>query len=97
MSKLGIFSTYRPRRTQTVTVGVSSAAVTNAFGQGIHVIRIVSTTDCHFAIDKTPTATTSDTFLPANVVEYISVHQGEKVAFIQNAAGGTAYVTEVTQ
>lgn len=87
---------YRPGTTQTVTVGAASAATSNAFGSGIHKLRIVSTTACHFVLGASPTATTSDPYLPADTVEYITVSQGEKIAFIQNSAGGTAYATEVT-
>lgn len=92
-----IASSYRPIRTQTVSMGASSSAVGNAFGSGIHVIRIVATEDTHYAIGQSPTATTSDSFLPALVVEYISISPGEKIAFIEGATGGTAYVTEVSQ
>jgi hypothetical protein len=87
---------WRPVRTQTVTVGASSAAVTNAFGTGISILRIVATTACHYALGASPTATTSDPLLPADTVEEIAVRQGEKIAFIQNAAGGTAYATEMS-
>lgn len=93
----GIQTVYRPKGTQTVAVGAASTATTNAVGTGFRIVRIVSTTDCHYVVEQTPTATTSDTFLPAVTVEYISIHEGEKVAFIQNAASGTAYVTEVSQ
>lgn len=90
-------TTYRPDTVQTVTVGATSAATTNAFGESTHQIRVVSTTACHYVLGGTPTATTSHTYIPADVVEYIDVHGGEKIAFIQHAAGGTAYVTEVTK
>ena len=97
MSKFGAFSHYRPIRTQTVTISGTTAATSNGVGSGIMVVRIVSTTNCHYAVGAAPTATTSGPYLPAATVEYISIHQGEKVAFIQNAAGGTAYVTEASQ
>lgn len=87
---------YRPGTTQKVTVSDTSAAVSNAFGSGIHKLRIVSDTDCHFVLGASPTATTSDPYLPADTVEYITVSQGEKIAFLQDSAGGNAYATEVT-
>ena len=97
MSKQGLLTVHRPIRTQTVSVSGTSAAITNAVGSGIHVIRMVSSTDCHFALGGAPTATTSDPLLPADTVEYIRINEGEKIAFIQNTAAGTAYVTEVSQ
>ena len=61
------------------------------------IIRLVSTTDCHIRFDGTPTATTSQMYLPASVVEYFRVTPGQKVAVIQRAAGGNLYVTEMTR
>ena len=90
-------TTYRLDTVQTVTVGATSAATTNAVSANTHHVRIVSTTACHYVTGKTPTATTSLSYLPADVVEYVDITPGEKVAFIQNAAGGTAFVTEVTK
>lgn len=97
MALFGIQSVYRPIRTQTVSISGTSAATSNAVGSGIRIVRLVSTTDCHYTVAQSPTATTSDPFLPANTVEYISIHEGEKVAFIQNSASGTGYVTEMSQ
>lgn len=93
----GESTTFRPGTTQTVTISGTSAAVSNAFGSSTHTIRIVSTTNCHYTLAGTPTATTSHPYLPAGAIEYIDVSPGEKIAFIQNAAGGTAYVTEVSK
>lgn len=83
--------------TQTVSVSGTSAAVTNAFGSGTTVIRIVSTTDCHIRFGDSPTATTSHMLLPANVVEYFAVSPGVKVAAIQRSTSGTLFVTEMTR
>lgn len=81
----------RPVKPQTVTVsGVSTA--TSAFGNNTRVVRIVSTTDCHYAMGVT--ATTASTFLPATMVEYVSVRGGDTIQFIENSAGGTAYISE---
>jgi len=81
-----------PGVTQTVSVTGVSAAVANAVVTKI--IRVVCTSDCHYRIGAAPTATTSDPFLPANVVEYVGINSGQKIAFIQNSANGTAFVTE---
>ena len=90
-------TTYRLDTTQIVTISGSSAATTNAVGANTHHVRIVSTTARHYVTGKTPTATTSNPYLPADVVEYVDITPGEKVAFLQHAAGGTGYVTEVTK
>lgn len=86
----------RPSTVQTVSISGTSAATSNAVGSETRVIRIIATTACHYIIGASPTATTSDTYLPANTFEYIKINPGEKIAFIQNAASGTAYVTEGT-
>lgn len=87
--------TMRPGTVQTVSVSGSSAAVSNGFGNLISVIRVVSTTNCHYKLGPSPSATTSDTYLPSGVVEFIRVIKGEKIAFIQSSTAGTAYVTEM--
>lgn len=89
--------TYYPTTTQVVTVGAASAATTNAVGAETHIVRLVSTTDCHITFAGTPTATTSDWLLPSGVVEYMTIRPGQKVAAIQNSAGGSLYVTEMTR
>lgn len=89
----------RPGTVQTVSVSSASAAVSNFFAARTTIIRIVSTTDCHYVVNDSPTATTSDTFLPANAVEFVRVNggdSGDKIAFIRNASDGTAYITEGT-
>lgn len=89
-------SVWTPVRSQTVAVGASSAAVTNAFGTGIFVLRIASTAALHYAVGASPTATSSDAYLPANTVEYIAVRPGQKIAVIQDSSSGNATVTEMS-
>jgi len=84
--------------TQSVTVGLSSAATANALSANTIIVRLVSTSDCFVKITTgTPTATPADMFLPAGVPEYIGVDGFTtlKVATIQSTAGGTLYVTEM--
>lgn len=92
-------STLRQGASQNITVAGTSAAVTNPFGANIFDIRVVSTTNCWIKIDGTPTATTGagSSYLPAGVVEYFHVNPGQKIAAIQDAAGGTCNVTEMTR
>ena len=84
-----------PGTTQTITTSGSSAAISTAFATGTTVVRIVATEDVNIKFGSSPTATTSDPFIPANQVEYFKVTAGEKVAAIQNSAAGTCYVTEM--
>jgi hypothetical protein len=84
--------------TQSITVGLASAATANALSKNTIIVRLVSTSDCFVKITTgTPTATPADMFLPAGVPEYIGVDGFNtlKVATIQSTAGGTLYVTEM--
>lgn len=90
-------SSSRPGTTQVVTVSGTSASISNALGAQTYQVRVVSTTACHVLIgDGSITATTSDPYLPAGIPEYFTCSPGQKVAFIQSAAGGSAYVTEMS-
>lgn len=80
---------------QPVTYTGTAAMTTNGAGNGVHVVRVVATTDCYIRTGPSPTATTSDTFLPAKWPEYINVMPGEKVSAVQAASGGVLYVTEI--
>tara|TARA_R110000868_G_scaffold87034_4_gene243654 strand:+ start:4034 stop:4363 length:330 start_codon:yes stop_codon:yes gene_type:complete len=80
---------------QKVAVATASAAVTNAFATSTSLVRVAVSTDCYIVFATTPTATTSDTFLPAGSVEYFLVEPSTKAAFIRNTADGVATVTEM--
>jgi hypothetical protein len=45
----------------------------------------------------TPTATTSDLFLPAKFPIILAIRPGEKVAAIKDSADGILYVTEMSR
>lgn len=78
--------TYQAARTPFITVQhvqVSASSVrTVAFGSTTGLIRVVSDTACHIVINGLPTATTNDSYLPANVVEYFVVNPGDELAVI---------------
>ena len=74
-----------------------TAAASAAFASGINHIRIVATTAAYYKIAGTPVATSSDTYLPANVIEIIRVNPGQKISFIQVASGGTASVSQMSK
>ena len=75
----------------------ATAAASTAFSDGIHHIRISATTACHYKLAGTPVATTSDTYLPANVIEIIRVNPGQKISFIRNASDGSASVSQMSK
>jgi len=80
----------RPSSTEVVNASgtaASSAALTQ------RVVRVVSTVDVHYSV--TGTATTSDCYLPANVVEFIHTYAGDSLSFITSGSTGTVYVTEM--
>lgn len=85
-----------PADTQVVAF-TGTAANSSALSAGIRLVRLVATQDCHIAIGDNPTATTSDMFLPANVVDYIMVSETDDISVIQNSTGGNLYITEMTK
>ena len=89
-------SASRPGAVQTISVAATSAAVSNAFGAQTYQVRLASTVACYYTVEATPVATTSDNYLPANWVEYITVTPGQKIAAIRASADGTMTVTEVS-
>lgn len=88
---------------QTVTCTTVSTAITNAFGSQTYAVRLVANTACHVAIgDGAQTASTTNAFLPANWVEYVTVTRGQRLSAIQastnglvTATAGTLIVTEL--
>ena len=84
------FPAVKPGAPQVVAY-VGSSVQSAAIG-GV-VVRVVSTTDCHIAFGANPTATATSMLLPARVPEYFICNPTDKVAVIQDAAGGNLSVT----
>lgn len=91
----------RPWLSYVVASGASSTAATNNFTLGVTAIRLACTAACWVKIGPgTPTADkTTSIYLPANWPEtfQVSGNNKEKIAVIQDSAGGTLSVTEMTQ
>ena len=80
---------------QDLTVGAASAA-SAAFQTQTRQIRVVATSACRIVIgDGAPVATATSAYLPANIVEYIQVTPGQRIAAIQESAGGKLSATEI--
>jgi len=82
----------RPLSSENKTMTGSSVSST-AFGANTTVVRLVCDAAVNYVLGASPTATAASTYLPGNVVEYISVFPGEKVAGI--GASGALNITEM--
>ncbi|MGY4159027.1 hypothetical protein ACVINW_004869 [Bradyrhizobium sp. USDA 4461] len=82
--------------TQTIAYD-SSVGTANAFGAETYQLRLVANSACCYRIgDGAQTATTTDAFLPANVVEYVIVSPGQRIAAIKAATNGLVTATAGT-
>ena len=77
---------------QNVTVSGSSAATSNGMPNGCTLAMLISTTNCWFIKGATAAKDATSIYLGAGVYFYLPISEGEKVAFIQDSAGGTAQV-----
>ena len=82
-----------PQTNQSVAYTGTAGTITNTVKSSV--VRVLTTTVAFVKIGVSPTATTSDVYMPAGVVEYFRCVPGDKVSAIQSAAGGTLYVTEM--
>ena len=87
------FPAIRPGVAQNVAVGAASA---QSAALGSPVVRLVSTTDCHVLFGSNPTALATSMFLPAKQPEYFVCLPTDKIAVIQDAAGGNLSITPAT-
>lgn len=90
-----IGSPYRLGTHQSVAYTGTAGTIANATGTQTKVIRVVLTTAGYIAIGASPTATTSDYYMPAGIPEYFIINGAVKVSAIQASAGGTLHVTEM--
>jgi len=89
--------------TQTIAFD-ASAAIANVFGPDTYQLRLVADSACCYRVgDGAQTATAADTYLPANVIEYVIVSPGQSISAIKattnglvTATAGTLWVTEMS-
>ena len=72
------------------------SAQSSAFGSETLKIRLSTTANCHIAFGVNPTATSSNLYLPANVVEYFTVCPGSKIDIVRVVADGDVYISVVS-
>lgn len=79
----------------TVKISVVATTARVALTSGSITIRLCSTTDCYYKLgDITIDATTSDVYLPADVIEYIAVGNHTYIAAIRDTGDGTLTITK---
>lgn len=96
-----MFSTFRWKGVSDV-IALGAASVQSAvFGSQTREIRVSASGNCWINIGANPTAAATDNngiYLPANVVDYLHVNPGERLAVIQDgAATGNLCVAEMTR
>ena len=79
------------------SIAYTSAAGTISSAVGAHTfgVRVVATTAAYIKISQSPTATTSDVYLPADKPENFVITPGEKVSAVRVTSSGTLHVTEI--
>jgi hypothetical protein len=65
---------------QTMTPGASAGSLSTAFNAKTRFIRVATDTEIHYTIGSDPTATTSNSILPANTWEYYGVLPGHNIS-----------------
>ena len=79
---------------QSVAYTGTAGTITNGIGLGVTRAMVTVTSAAFIAQGKSPTATTSSAYLPADTPLYVTVNPGEKFSAIQSSAAGTLYVVE---
>ena len=83
---------YEPIATTAIPI-TTTPTVTNAtYASETRIYRFVSTVDAHIAFGSSPTATTSNTFLPAYSVEVFPVSDNMRTSVRAAAGAGTLFI-----
>lgn len=81
---------------QSVAYTGTAGTITNTLPEGTTAVRVMTTSDAYIRIGVSPTAVTTDLFLPAYMPEYFPVYaigpNLPKVSAVQVSAAGTLYV-----
>jgi hypothetical protein len=86
--------------TQALAVGAASEALPNAFGSETFQVRLSATAACFYLITEgtapVPATNANAAYLPANVIEYVTVTPGQKLSAIDAGTAGSLTVTEIS-
>lgn len=74
----------------------TAGTITNVVGTQTYKVRVLVTTDAYIKVGNSPTATTSDVYMPALSAEYFTCSPGQKVSAVMVTTGGTLHVTEIS-
>ncbi len=80
---------------QSVAYTGTAGTIATVVGTQTRQIRVIVTTAAYVKVDNSPTATSSDVYMPADSAEYFTCTPGMKVSAIQVASAGTLHVTEL--
>lgn len=89
------FPAFRMGTVHKVAYTGVSAAIAAAVSEECRLAMVWCSTDAHIAIGAAPTAAATDRPVTAKVDVLIALEEDEKVAAIQQSAGGDLYVTEL--
>ncbi len=84
---------FRQGTRQTVAFTALSTQSTS-FAKQTRAVRLVATTACYYAVGANPTATATDNYLPADMVEYVGVSGEDKIAAVRVTTDGTLHIAE---
>lgn len=85
--------TYRITAQQKVAL-TTTAASSAAFSAITQRLRLCADAACYYSV--LGTATTSTTYLPANTVEYITVHSGATISAITGTGTANLHIAEIS-
>lgn len=80
---------------QSAAYTTAAGTISTAIGLGVQKVRVVTTSAAYIKISESPTATSSDVYMPADAPEYFTVNPGQKVSAIRVSADGTLHVTSI--
>ena len=74
-----------PQLSGAISQDVAMGATSAAFDEETRFVMLVSDTDCRIKAGAAPTASGTDTFIPANVPVFFGVERDDLIAVIANA------------
>jgi hypothetical protein len=90
-------TTYRQGTHQKAAFTGTAGTISSGFGSQTKTVRVIVTAAAYVRIGNSPTATTADMYMAADLPEYFTVSSGQKVSAVQVSAAGDLHVTEMDQ